>query len=292
MTEHYEREIGEHAKAELLLCQERDDGQREAGRLQAEIVEMQQQVGEAQLLQEQTARNLTSMRESTDRAEDLQRQLQRSQEELHGYRAAREETQRELGRMVAKFQEDTFAQDKRAAALEATVDDRNNEIKHLMYRVQELSSKYTPVRGDHIDMVLAKWVNGYRPAVPFFRLTQGLYLFGRRQVVCKISNDKPVFRMGGGFIGFDKFLERYASEELERLLNYETDERTGEPKFCEAQKVTHSLEESGLLTELRDRAEQTQVRGRAVAPCTHSVLSSRRSPAGGGSASVSMDSTR
>merc|ERR1712176_1552790 len=139
--------------------------------------------------------------------------------------------------MGGKFREHTFTQDRRSAELETALEDRNNEIKLLMYRVQELSSHYVPAKGDQIDIVLAKWVNGYRPAVPFFRLAQGLYLFGRRQVICKISNDKPVFRVGGGFIGFDKFLELYASEELERLLQYDLNERTGEPKFTEAQRV-------------------------------------------------------
>merc|ERR1711881_206634 len=117
-----------------------------------------------------------------------------------------------------------------------TLESRNQEIKLLMYRVQELSSRYTPCKSDVIDVVLAKWINGYRPAVPFFRLAQGLYLFGRRQVICKISNDKPVFRVGGGFIGFDKFLELYASEELERLLSYEMDDASKAPKFSQALK--------------------------------------------------------
>ena len=70
-----------------------------------------------------------------------------------------------------------------------------------MYRLQELSSRYVAVKGDAVDICLARWINGYRPAVPFFRLSQGLYLFGRRQVICKISNEKPVFRVGGGFVG-------------------------------------------------------------------------------------------
>merc|ERR1712087_530541 len=108
-------------------------------------------------------------------------------------------------------------------------------------------------RGDTIDIVLSKWINGYKPAVPFFRLAQGVYLCGRRQVICKIVNDKPVFRVGGGFIGFDKFLELYASEELEKLLNYEMDDRAGEPKFIQAQQVRQSMEASGALDEYRER---------------------------------------
>jgi len=142
------------------------------------------------------------------------------------------------------------------ADLEIVLEERNHEIKLLMYRVQELSSKYTPVRGDPVDNVLAKWVNGYRPAVPFFRLSSGSYLFGRRQVLCKIVNEKPVFRVGGGFVSFDKFLELHASEELERLLTYDMDEKTGEPKFLEAQKVRQAWEETGGPEEIRERPEQ------------------------------------
>jgi len=65
-----------------------------------------------------------------------------------------------------------------------------------------------------------------------------------------------VFRVGGGFIGFEKFLELYATEELEKLLSYEIDERTGGPKFSEAMKVRQAVEESGLLDDLRERAQQ------------------------------------
>merc|ERR1712087_191079 len=143
-------------------------------------------------------------------------------------------------------------------------------------------------RGDTIDIVLSKWINGYKPAVPFFRLAQGVYLFGKRQVICKISNDKPVFRVGGGFVGFDKFLELYASEELERLLAYDVDERTGEPKFVDAQRARQVMEESGVLEEFRERAEQAhnapsgRVGGVAPRSGAHGILNDRRRPFGGG----------
>merc|ERR1711890_5864 len=108
-----------------------------------------------------------------------------------------------------------------------------------------------------VDAVVAKWVNGFRPAIPFFRLAQGLYLFGRKQVVCKIVNDKPVFRVGGGFIGFDKLLELHAAEEFERLLNYEMHQASGRPVFAKAQLVCRAMEESGFLDSLREQAKQT-----------------------------------
>jgi len=103
--------------------------------------------------------------------------------------------------------------------------------------------------------VLAKWVDGFRPAVPFFRLSQGLYLFGRRVVTCKVAGEKPVIKVGGTFIGFDKFLELHASEELERLLNFDMDERTGLPKFLEAQQIVQAMDKMGVIDEIRELNE-------------------------------------
>lgn len=254
ITEHYEQEIAEHSRSGRQLAQERDAKQRELVDLQGELSENRLEVRELQTLQEQLVQSLDATRSIAEQAEDYQRALQQSQDDIREARAARENEQREIALVTAKFQERTLQVDSRTAELEALLDNRNNEIKLLMYRVQELSSKYTPVKGDKIDEILAKWVNGYRPAVPFFRLGNGQYLFGRRQVLCKISNDKPVFRVGGGFVGFDKFLELHASDELERLLNYDVDERTGDPKFVEALRLRDTVENSTMLEELRQNA--------------------------------------
>lgn len=252
LAEHHEKELREHARSQLALCQERDERQKELSDLQASLAKMQQQMREVELAKDQLARSLSSTADMSQRVEELQRELRHTQEDVREQRSARDQLGKDFDRTIGEFKEVTLRTEGRAADLEATLEDRNNEIKLLMYRVQELSSKYVPVRGDAIDVVLAKWVNGYRPAVPFFRLGQGLYLFGRRQVSCKIVNDKPVFRVGGGFIGFDKFLEQYASEELERLLNYEIDERTGEPKFSEAQRIRHYIDEAGASDDFRN----------------------------------------
>lgn len=213
------------------------------------------------MLQEQTAKSLAAARTTIEQYEDIQQQLLQSQADVRESRASREMLRREMDRVTAKFQEHVQLSDSRAAEIEKVLENRNQEIKLLMYRVQELSSKYFPVKGDEIDAVLAKWVNGYRPAVPFFRLSHGHYLFGRRQILCKISNDKPVFRVGGGFIGFDKFLELYASEELEQLLNYEIDERTGQPKFLEALRVRNAMKESGALEDIIESGPRPTVLG-------------------------------
>lgn len=257
VAENHQVEIAEHSKAQQVLCKERNEKQQEIGSLRVELARAQRQVEELSSAKDQMATALATAQEASNRSDELERQVQRGHEEIREYHARRDEVHRDLERFTAKFRDDALTQDQRVVELESALEDRNNEIKLLMYRVQELSSKYTACKGDTVDMVLAKWVNGYRPAVPFFRLAQGLYLFGRRQVICKISNDKPVFRVGGGFIGFDKFLELYASEELERLLNYDMDDRTGDPKFLEAQRLQKAMDDSGYLAELRARAELT-----------------------------------
>lgn len=261
MTEHYDAELKENVKNLQILCQERDAKQVDVGDLSSNLSKANLQTKEISLLQEQTAKSLAAARTTIEQYEDIQQQLLQSQADVRESRASREMLRREMDRVTAKFQEHVQLSDSRAAEIEKVLENRNQEIKLLMYRVQELSSKYFPVKGDEIDAVLAKWVNGYRPAVPFFRLSHGHYLFGRRQILCKISNDKPVFRVGGGFIGFDKFLELYASEELEQLLNYEIDERTGQPKFLEALRVRNAMKESGALEDIIESGPRPTVLG-------------------------------
>eukprot|EP00931_Biecheleriopsis_adriatica_P100310 TRINITY_DN7554_c0_g1_i1.p1 TRINITY_DN7554_c0_g1~~TRINITY_DN7554_c0_g1_i1.p1 ORF type:complete len:954 (+),score=283.51 TRINITY_DN7554_c0_g1_i1:370-2862(+) len=276
VTERFEREIAEYLKAQKLATKEKETKLDAMGELREQMASAVRRAEEVQHLQEQTARALESAKEGAQNSEDVARQLFQVQEELAASLADRNELHDHVERITGKFREDVFTQDQRHAELEGLLEDRNNEIKLLMYRLQELSSRYVPVKGDAIDMILSKWINGYRPAVPFFRLAQGLYLFGRRQVTCKISNDKPVFRVGGGFLGFEKFLEQFASEELERLLTYELDERSGEPKFAEGLKAKQTMEESGLIEELRQKAaEEAHMRRGGSTSGLHPSLSRR-----------------
>lgn len=256
-TEQYDHELSECNRSIQALIEDRDAKARTVAQLSANLTESNLQSRELTLLQEQTVKNLGKVKETANQCEEFQQQLLQTQADNRDCHAAREHLHQEIGRVAADFQETVSSSSNRVVELEKLLANRNNEIKLLMYRVQELSSKYVPLKGDAIDIVLAKWIVGYKPAVPFFRLSQGLYLFGRRQVICKISNDKPVFRVGGGFIGFDKFLELYASEELERLLNYEMDERTNTPKFSEALKIRHTMEQLGMVEEEKDRATRS-----------------------------------
>jgi len=255
VTERVEAELKEQLEMQRRANEEREAKMADHAELKRQLSVAVSKVEELQLLQDQTLRALEASRKTSQSSEDLAQQLHQLQEELGTSLRDRNELHEHVEKATGQFREDIFAQNRRQSELEAMLEDRNNEIKLLMYRLQELSSRYVPAKADATDMILARWINGYRPAVPFFRLSQGLYLFGRRQVICKISNDKPVFRVGGGFVGFEKFLEQFASEELERLLTYDLDDKTGEPKFLEGLKAKQIIEESGLVEELRVKAE-------------------------------------
>uniref|UniRef100_A0A7S0ZUW8 GAR domain-containing protein n=1 Tax=Noctiluca scintillans TaxID=2966 RepID=A0A7S0ZUW8_NOCSC len=255
VSDRHATEIAQHARVGAQLCQERDQLCAEVGKLRQALSMTEQQLQELRLLHEQTTKGLATVRATADSTEVLHQELQKAQDELRELRASRNKLSQEYGDAVAKFKENTLGRDSRFIEMDETLQERNNEIKLLMYRLQELSSRYTPTKGDAIDVVVAKWVDGFRPAVPFFRLSQGLYLFGRRVVTCKVAGEKPVIKVGGTFIGFDKFLELHASEELERLLNFDMDERTGLPKFLEAQQIVQAMDKMGAIDEIRELNE-------------------------------------
>ena len=102
---------------------------------------------------------------------------------------------------------------------------RADEVRSLMDRVQELSSRYTPLKSDPLDVSMAKYIVGYRPAVPFVRLSSGKYLFGTREVFATLKNEKPVFRVGGGFLSFGDLLESCTHEELRKIMDRDAMER-------------------------------------------------------------------
>eukprot|EP00913_Durusdinium_trenchii_P010830 g10159.t1 len=239
-AERVEREVLEHLTQQKAANEERESRLANLAELKRQLAVTKSQLEEQQLLQEQSLRALEARKAVS--SEDLARQLQQQQEDLASCLRDRNELHEQVEQATTKFR-DRYPMP------------RPTPPRGGRGRRAELSSRYVPVKSDATDLILGRWINGYRPAVPFFRLSQGLYLFGRRQVICKISNDKPVFRVGGGFIGFEKFLEQFASEELERLLTYDLDDRTGEPKFLEGLKAKQIIEESGLVEDLRQKEE-------------------------------------
>ncbi|CAD7943930.1 unnamed protein product [Amoebophrya sp. A25] len=73
--------------------------------------------------------------------------------------------------------------------------------------------RYTPCKGDAVDRALAQMVNAAKPPVPFYRLSAGIYLYGSRKVLVKLTKqNRLIFRVGGGYCSFEQFLERFSTE--------------------------------------------------------------------------------
>lgn len=51
------------------------------------------------------------------------------------------------------------------------------------------------------------------------RLGPGKYLFGSRNIICKIVNGKLLVRVGGGFMSADEFIEQYGKIEMLKAMN-------------------------------------------------------------------------
>ncbi|CAD7960312.1 unnamed protein product [Amoebophrya sp. A120] len=161
---------------------------------------------------------------------DLKNQLQFSQsysdelvKKLRDSNAKNDELQTELECDRKKFAVELREKDGNCSEIGLKCADLEDKLQRSMAKVQHLvSTKYTPHPHDIIDQTLAKWIQGFEPAVPFFRVQQGVYLFGKRQVNVQINNEKPVFRVGGGFLPFEQFVEKFEQEELEKwFLNKE-----------------------------------------------------------------------
>eukprot|EP00397_Hematodinium_sp_SG-2012_P011368 GEMP01011505.1.p1 GENE.GEMP01011505.1~~GEMP01011505.1.p1 ORF type:complete len:751 (+),score=214.31 GEMP01011505.1:93-2345(+) len=150
------------------------------------------------------------------------KEAQRSQKDFEDATRHAEELMDELQQVTEALFTGNAEKERLKQNYETQLKLRERESAALLTRVQALSSDYSPLKGDIVDETLAKWIHAYQPAVPFVRISVGLYAFGKRQVLCKISNDKPVFRVGGGFLGFDAFLDRFSDEELTRIL-YDND---------------------------------------------------------------------
>jgi len=81
--------------------------------------------------------------------------------------------------------------------------------------------RYTPIKGDPIDVKLAEYLNFYparcleperMSSIPLRLIFKrgelaGLYEFGTMKVHVKVSADKLVVRVGGGFLNMDEFIE-------------------------------------------------------------------------------------
>ena len=72
-------------------------------------------------------------------------------------------------------------------------------------------SMYVPVKGDHVDEALGKYINEYpdksKLKVMFIRVNPGIYQFGSKKVCVRVEQGKIIIRVGGGFLQIDEFLD-------------------------------------------------------------------------------------
>lgn len=79
--------------------------------------------------------------------------------------------------------------------------------------------KYTPVKGDPIDELLAKALNATKfSEIPITRLGKGKYRFGEKEFRAKIVNNKLIIQVGGGYMSADEYINQYGQTELDKLI--------------------------------------------------------------------------
>jgi len=65
---------------------------------------------------------------------------------------------------------------------------------------------YVAVKGDAVDELWAYHINKAHLDLAVVRIGPGKYLFGTRNIMCKIINGKLVVRVGGGYMSADEFI--------------------------------------------------------------------------------------
>ena len=98
------------------------------------------------------------------------------------------------------------------------------EIETLKTYILDLKARiavYIPVKSDPVDTKLAEYINNYpdrqKLKIMFMRESEGVYEFGSRKVMVKVSGGKIQIKVGGGFLSIDEFLDQYTPAELEKL---------------------------------------------------------------------------
>jgi len=149
---------------------------------------------------------------------DCQEQLKAHKEIVQHNDVERERLKAAIAAMTAGF-EDAMEQWKRdKQQLEQDLIAKQGEVRTMMAKLADLQIGYVPVKGDPIDSALAERIAQRPPPVPFFRQQPGVYLFGTRTCIATIQHDMLVFRVGGGFLQYDSFIEAHGDEEREKLI--------------------------------------------------------------------------
>ena len=62
------------------------------------------------------------------------------------------------------------------------------------------------MKGDPIDELMGAAIAKANINLKVTRTSPGKYLFGTKNIMCKIVNGKLVIRVGGGYMGVDEFI--------------------------------------------------------------------------------------
>lgn len=124
------------------------------------------------------------------------------------------------------------------------------QLKQLNQRFQEMNDKqaalkkalnlviriFKPVKGDPIDEMWCNLLNEINLRVPCVRTAPAKYLFGTRNISCKIVNGKLLVRIGGGYISAYEFIEQFANIEMAKVMR-----DAGDPEFESSKRSTKSI---------------------------------------------------
>ncbi len=77
--------------------------------------------------------------------------------------------------------------------------------------------KYSPVKGDHVDEMLDRFMTKYGLKIPMRRISENKYLFGTKQVSAKIINGNLMVRVGGGYMSIEEFVQSHSVKEVQKL---------------------------------------------------------------------------
>lgn len=95
--------------------------------------------------------------------------------------------------------------------------DRYNKLKRDLDQgqvVKEVKIKYKFVSGDEVDRLFGEALIRRGCTVETKRISAGIYMFGTRQIIAKIVNNKLMIRVGGGFMTIDEFITQYGPIEM------------------------------------------------------------------------------
>jgi chromosome segregation ATPase len=192
--------------------------QAELAKVQEELRASKDENSQLQIKQSELASIVVTLDAQVTRLTDVEQQLQAQLEIVAQHEAERERQRTDVAEMTEKFTAAMEKWKKEKHEIISSTSEKDREMRKLLMRIQELGIGYVPVKNDPVDQALAEMIAAYAPPVPFFRQQPGVYLFGTRQCVAALQADALVFRIGGGFLQYEAFVDTYGPEEREKLL--------------------------------------------------------------------------